>query len=356
MAVRLALLLLLASPAAAEEGDAAYDVARARSAAASLTAAITAGFAKQPHAEVLSQADVRTMLSVEAERAVMGCDDEASCLAEISDTLGARYIVSTQLSRVDETMTLTVSVFDSVEGKVAGRETVKGIDVDDLMQKVPFIVDQVWAAPRDDADVRVYVRDARVDAAVFPLHAPSVISASAANSVQLAVGPGLMLLSCLIPCTWGCAPPLCPAPLTVVMVWLHNWLGPHIAPIGWPLLMAYGVWAMTSLLPLLVFGAALGYLSWVLTAIDTQASAGQNVDELQAQVTMWWLAAFVGAIFVPAVGAAAALATVPISTAAFGRPKRFDEQGDRFPPWSLEQAAPTTEVPPPAPALSHLRY
>jgi hypothetical protein len=73
-----------ADPSTVVESDAGadYDLARARSTASALTAAVTSALGDKPDAVVLSQDDVRRMLSLEAERAVMGCDDEASCLAE----------------------------------------------------------------------------------------------------------------------------------------------------------------------------------------------------------------------------------------------------------------------------------
>jgi hypothetical protein len=61
--------------------------------------------------EVLAQADVVTMIGVEQQRQLVGCDD-ASCMAELGGALGARWMVSGQVGKLGERRILTLKLLD----------------------------------------------------------------------------------------------------------------------------------------------------------------------------------------------------------------------------------------------------
>lgn len=75
---------------------------------------------------VVSDEDVRSLLSMEAQRAVLRCDEESSYLSEISGALDARFVVSTQLTKLGRRYQLTVSVFDADRARVTARKAVEG--------------------------------------------------------------------------------------------------------------------------------------------------------------------------------------------------------------------------------------
>jgi len=74
--------------------------------------------------EAVTGADMRTMSSVAANRQSLGCD-EASCLGELADALGARYVVSGDVGRLGERYVVNLSLFDSETATSAGRRTVE---------------------------------------------------------------------------------------------------------------------------------------------------------------------------------------------------------------------------------------
>ena len=78
---------------------------------------------------VISRTDIQTMISAEAERQLLGCD-QASCFAELSQAVGARYIVTGSVGRVGERPTIALSVLDTTELRALARQDVPAGVVD----------------------------------------------------------------------------------------------------------------------------------------------------------------------------------------------------------------------------------
>lgn len=337
------------APEAGEVGDSAdYDVARANATSGALTASITSALADKPDADVVSQEDVRKMLSLEAERAVMGCDDEASCLAEISDALGARLVVSGRLTRVDRLFQLNLSVFDSTTATVAARKTVTGTTVDDVMEKVPYAVGQVWKQSGHqvkEEKVRAYVRDIDVDIAAFPLRAAGLSPWTIAG-IQTCVGPcaacaasGLPGVACLLPCAG-------PGVFTLLSVWVGNWLGTERGTLGWPLLASYLIAGCTGGLgAALALGSIVGFITIGFLSLPAEIFADGR-DPTQAEldsVAPYTQAAFLGGVaglYLGILGTSAGLLTVPALYAWEAAPKPPDDEGASFPSF-FASAAPS---------------
>ena len=74
--------------------------------------------------EAMSGADIRTMMSVAADQQILGCDD-ATCLGELANALGARYVVSGDVGRLGERYVVNLALFDSEKALSAGRRTVE---------------------------------------------------------------------------------------------------------------------------------------------------------------------------------------------------------------------------------------
>ncbi len=64
--------------------------------------------------------EIRDMLSHEANKQILGCEDNESCLAEIAGALGVDELVSGKLSKVDEGTTFILRRIDQRRAKVAG--------------------------------------------------------------------------------------------------------------------------------------------------------------------------------------------------------------------------------------------
>jgi hypothetical protein len=56
---------------------------------------------------VLSRADIRAVISLEAEKSLLGCDQE-SCLAELGDALGVGELVTGRISRIEGSVLLSL--------------------------------------------------------------------------------------------------------------------------------------------------------------------------------------------------------------------------------------------------------
>jgi hypothetical protein len=72
---------------------------------------VVASWPTDARPKVATGDDIRTLATIEAERAATGCDD-ASCLAEIAGALGARYVVSGTLGKLGDDRVLQLSLFD----------------------------------------------------------------------------------------------------------------------------------------------------------------------------------------------------------------------------------------------------
>lgn len=95
-----------------------------------------------PAAEVVSSEDVRTLLGVEAQKQLLGCDED-SCLTEIAGSLGADRIVAGSVGQVGDAYALTLRLLDpgraglvrsvtreTTEGKTALLDLVRSAAVD----------------------------------------------------------------------------------------------------------------------------------------------------------------------------------------------------------------------------------
>jgi TolB-like protein len=89
------------------------------------TELLTVELSRRSELEVLSGADIRRMIALEAERVSVGCDLDASCLAEVAGALGARYVVSSTVGRLATLTVITLSLFDASEGRAVSREVVE---------------------------------------------------------------------------------------------------------------------------------------------------------------------------------------------------------------------------------------
>jgi len=86
-------------------------------------------FAKSRQYEILGGSDVRAILDVESQKAVMGCDD-ATCLAEIGGALGADFLAASNIGRIGDYYLLNVKILDVRSARVVKRwsEQVEGLE------------------------------------------------------------------------------------------------------------------------------------------------------------------------------------------------------------------------------------
>jgi TolB-like protein len=122
--VALALAVPLAAQAAPRTKLAVMDVRAVQGVAEGtvtiLTAIIVSDAARAGY-DVISQADVSAMIGFEKQKQMLGCTDQASCLAEIGGALGVDYVVSGQVGQIGSRYHLSLQLLDSRKAKVLAR-------------------------------------------------------------------------------------------------------------------------------------------------------------------------------------------------------------------------------------------
>ncbi len=86
--------------------------------------------------EFLGESEIKAMLSVEAQKQVLGCEDDTQCLAEIASALGAGRIVVGRLGSVGDTLQLSMRLIDSREAKVLRSVSEDLADQEQLLEAV----------------------------------------------------------------------------------------------------------------------------------------------------------------------------------------------------------------------------
>lgn len=132
-------------------------------AAGLVTEIVTSSIAREKKLDVISGADVRRQLEFEATKSMLGCDEEASCLAELANAMGARFIVYGKLGTLDDVVILTLNVFDSEKAQAAGRVVTKEKSLASLADRAEpaalELVASVVAAVPEGTKVRMLVLD-----------------------------------------------------------------------------------------------------------------------------------------------------------------------------------------------------
>lgn len=75
-------------------------------------------------ASVITGADLRAVLEVSAAQQASGCDEQ-SCLVELADALGARYVLYGDVGTLGDAYVVTLNLLDAHEGKAEARRSVE---------------------------------------------------------------------------------------------------------------------------------------------------------------------------------------------------------------------------------------
>ena len=127
--IRFLLAVLVALPAAAGAAPARSKLAVmdlkgvqgvSEGTASILTAIVVADAARAGY-DVISQADIAAMIGFEKQKQMLGCTDQASCLAEIGGALGVDYVVSGQVGQIGSRYHLSLQLLESRKAKVLAR-------------------------------------------------------------------------------------------------------------------------------------------------------------------------------------------------------------------------------------------
>jgi hypothetical protein len=120
-----------------------------------VSAFVATAATKDARLDVLSAADVRNAVDLEAQRAVMGCD-ATSCLLEVAGAMDARLVVHGTLGTLGDVVVLTLNVFDIAAARALGRVVVQKQRVDALADAIgPAVVELLERAPTPTPGTRI---------------------------------------------------------------------------------------------------------------------------------------------------------------------------------------------------------
>ena len=116
--------------------------------ASALTEALTVEVAARGFFDVVSSKDLQTLLGLERQRQVMGCTDKgSSCLAELADAIGARFVLSGSVTQLGSAFQLNLQTLDTVLAAPLGRSTRIANGLGSLRSDIPFAAAEATATP-----------------------------------------------------------------------------------------------------------------------------------------------------------------------------------------------------------------
>ncbi|HEY4220022.1 MAG TPA: hypothetical protein VGO62_01740 [Myxococcota bacterium] len=97
---------------------------------------VAAGLSEYPELDVVSGDDVKQLVSLQASRQTVGCSEDASCLAEIADALGAQLVVFGNVGKLGDSLVMNINLFDSIKAAGLGRIVVQAEDTKRIPKKL----------------------------------------------------------------------------------------------------------------------------------------------------------------------------------------------------------------------------
>lgn len=124
--------------------------------ARSLSEAITVEAGRIGTFEVGSQKDLATILGLERQKQLLGCGEEtSSCLMELADAAGARFVLTGSLVKLGNTWQLNLQTLDTRRAAPVGRSTRLASDLETIRAQLPFALAEATATPAPLAPSRV---------------------------------------------------------------------------------------------------------------------------------------------------------------------------------------------------------
>ncbi|HEY8208330.1 MAG TPA: hypothetical protein VIG99_12660 [Myxococcaceae bacterium] len=123
--------------------------------AAALTESVTQEVASRGFFQVISSREIRTLLGFERQKQMVGCSGEQSCLAELADAMGARFVLSGTISRLGDALQLSIQVLDGARAQPLGRSIRIARDLSTLQAQLPYAVAEATATPLPPPPSRV---------------------------------------------------------------------------------------------------------------------------------------------------------------------------------------------------------
>lgn len=107
---------------------------------------VTAEVAARGYFEPISAGEIATLLGVERQKQLLGCGDD-SCMTEVASALGAPYVMSGSLTKLEGIFQLNLQVIDSQKARTLGRSTKIARDFEGLRSLIPYAVAEACGTP-----------------------------------------------------------------------------------------------------------------------------------------------------------------------------------------------------------------
>jgi hypothetical protein len=117
--------------------------------ASAILRSLTVALSEEPYFSVVSGAELRQMLELEAQKSLMGCDDE-SCLAEIAGALGARWVVMGAYHRLGDGVRTDLTLYDAESLSILRRVFFEADSGADAVDRAPRAALRLVAAYEEE--------------------------------------------------------------------------------------------------------------------------------------------------------------------------------------------------------------
>lgn len=96
--------------------------------------------------ECIGSSDIKSMLNLEQSKQLMGCADDASCVAEIGGALGVDLLFAGGITRIGSKYLVSLKLFNVSQAKVLARLS-ESVDADEdaLLQAFPDMIGRLFA-------------------------------------------------------------------------------------------------------------------------------------------------------------------------------------------------------------------
>ena len=116
-----------------------------QSTAAAISEAVVAEVRRQSGAEVITQREIASILSLEKQKAMLGCETDA-CMAELGGALGADRLVAGDMAKLGESFLLHLRVVEVRKVRVSAQadRRLRGGTIDDVLDVLPAMVSELF--------------------------------------------------------------------------------------------------------------------------------------------------------------------------------------------------------------------
>lgn len=124
--------------------------------AQAITTAATQELSQRGFFEVVTSADIQTMLGVERQKQLTGCSESSnSCTAEIAGAMGSRFVLSGSVTKLGDALQLSMQMLDTNKSQTIARSVRLASDERALAEQLPWALAEATGTPLPPAPSKV---------------------------------------------------------------------------------------------------------------------------------------------------------------------------------------------------------